>query len=52
MVEAEVTVRVGGSLTHSGHHTGGVVGCKGQAGGGVHGSGCGQHVARVREGRE
>lgn len=52
MVEAEVTVRVGGSLTHSGHHTGGVVGGEGQAGGGVHGSGRGQHVARVREGRE
>lgn len=47
---------VGGSravaLAHRRHHTGWVVRGEGQAGGGVHWGGCGEHVPRVRKGRE
>lgn len=45
-------VAAAGGLAHGRDHTGGVVGGEGEAGGGVHGRGGGQHVAGVREGRE
>lgn len=51
-LQMEVFKLGGGGLTHGCDHTGGVVGGKGEAGGGVHGCGGGQHVAGVREGRE